>query len=90
VKEKTALSANTLALAALDWWCPDRTRTFTDDVTELTAYFTDALAALDIKDWSTYNVVIQRAAAGTLGYDTVREEDELLAYLDDLCRGYHD
>jgi hypothetical protein len=88
MKNETALNPATLATKAVEWWCPDRTATRDEDLIELTAAFEVALAALEAKDWGEYHTTLNHTAAGTLGYDTVAEEEELLAFLDDLCRGY--
>jgi hypothetical protein len=48
------------------------------------------MEAYDASDYSTWYQLLQRAAIGCLGYEGVREEDALLGYLEDLCRGYFD
>jgi hypothetical protein len=50
-----------------------------------------ARAAARDGDWGEYWVTLNKAAcSSSLGYDTEAQEEELLAFLDDLCRGYRD
>jgi hypothetical protein len=85
--ERTSLRPTELAELAIDWWCPDR---FADIYGELTTHFVNMMEAYDARDFSTWYQLLNRAAIGCLGYTGVREEDALLGYLEDLCRGYFD
>jgi hypothetical protein len=84
--EKT-LTSTTLGQQAVAWWCPpDRDTTGLAEVVD--AQLAKALDALAKKDWSAYHYLLNYVAIGELGYDDEDQEDELLGYLDDLCRGY--
>ncbi len=85
--ERTSLRPTELAELAIQWWCPDR---FVETYGELTSRFVKIMDAYDARDFGTWFNLLNGAAIGCLGYDTVREEDALLGYLEDLCRGYLD
>jgi hypothetical protein len=74
--------ATALACRVLAWWCPDRKDLAT--VARVAAGFRRALSD---EGWGDYWITLNRLAIGELGYDTEEEEDEVLAYLDGLCRG---
>ena len=42
--------------------------------------------ALSDEGWGDYWITLNRLACGEMGFDTAEEEDEVLAYLDALCR----
>jgi hypothetical protein len=77
-----------LARKAVEWWCPDD-RITSELINEVGAELYKAQAALEEKDWSTFHATLNRVAISSLGHDDENQEEELLAYLDDLVRGYH-
>jgi hypothetical protein len=81
------LPATHLASKAVRWWCPERA----SGVRSLASRLSHARAAARDGDWGEYWVTLNKAAcSSSLGYDTEAQEEELLAFLDDLCRGYRD
>ena len=84
--EKT-LTSTTLGQQAVAWWCPaDRDTTGLAEVVD--AQLAQAQAAMAQKDWGSYHCLLNQVAISELGYDDETQEEELLGYLDDLCRGY--
>lgn len=77
-----------LGRKAVEWWCPD-SRITSELIEEVGAELSKAKAAMEEKDWGLFHTTLNRVAISSLGYDTEEEEEELLAYLDDLVRGYH-
>ena len=77
----------TLGQKAVEWWCPTgRDTTGLADV--VTAKLAQAQGALAQDDFATYHYLLNHVAITELGYDDEAQEEELLGYLDDLCRGY--
>ena len=77
----------TLGQQAVAWWCPpDRDTTGLAEI--VGAQLAKAQDALAQKDWSSYHYLLNHVAISELGYDDEDQEEELLGYLDDLCRGY--
>ena len=74
--------ATALACKVLDWWCPDR-----KDLATVARVAAALRRALSDEGWDDYWITLNAVAIGELGYDTEEEEDEVLAYLDGLCRG---
>jgi len=87
MQERTSLRPTELAELAIEWWCPDR---YVEIYGDLVSRFASILDAYDARDFGIWYNLLNGAAVSVLGYDTEEEEDALLAYLDDLCRGYHD
>jgi hypothetical protein len=87
MKERTSLRPTELAELAIEWWCPDR---FVEIYGDLVSRFARMMDAYDAGDLSTWYNLLNGTAVACLGYDTVREEDALLGYLEDLCHGYLD
>jgi hypothetical protein len=89
MKERTSLRPTELAELAIEWWCPD---SFVEIYGDLVSAFASLLEAYDANDFSTWYNLLNRTAVGILGYDLDDEyqEEALLTYLEDLCRGYHD
>ena len=84
---KNELLSSTLGQQAVAWWCPaDRDTTDLAEIVD--TQLTKAQAAMAQKDWSNYHCSLNHVAASELGFDNAREEEQLLGYLDDLCRGY--
>jgi hypothetical protein len=84
---ETTVTTTTLGQQAVDWWCPpDRDTTGLAEIVD--AQLAKAKVAMAQKDWSDYHCLLNRVAASELGFDDAREEEQLLGYLDDLCRGY--
>ena len=84
---ETTVTTTTLGQQAVDWWCPpDRDTTGLAEIVD--AQLAKAKAAMAQKDWSDYHCLLNRVAISELGYDDEDQEEELLGYLDDLCRGY--
>ena len=77
-----------LGRKAVEWWCPD-SRITPELIEEVGAELYKAQAAMAEKDWGTFHATLNRVAISNLGYDGEEQEEELLAYLDDLVRGYH-
>ena len=73
--------ATTLACRALGWWCPDR-----KDLATVARVAAGLRRALSDEGWGDYWITLNRLACGEMGFDTAEEEDEVLAYLDALCR----
>jgi hypothetical protein len=89
MKERTSLRPTELAELAIEWWCPDR---YVEIYGELTSRFVRIMDAYDSGDLSTWYNLLNGAAVSVLGYDLDDEDQEeaLLGYLEDLCRGYFD
>jgi len=77
-----------LGRKAVEWWCPD-SRITSELINEVGAELYKAQTAMEEKDWGLFHATLNRVAISSLGYDNEHEEEELLAYLDDLVRGYH-
>ena len=87
-KELSTLPATRLAAKALKWWVPDRGL---GAQAKLAAKLAHARNAAREGDWGTYWTTLNHTASGPcLGVDDEWQEEALLGYLDDLCRGYHD
>lgn len=86
--KNTALrTAFELGQKATSWWCPPE-RVTSDFIETVGASLYEAQGALEEKDFGSYHLLLNSVAASELGYDGVAQEEELLAYLDDLVRGY--
>jgi len=84
---ETTVTTTTLGQQAVDWWCPpDRDTIGLAEIVD--AQLVKAQVAMAQKDWSSYHCLLNQVAISELGYDTEDQEEELLGYLDDLCRGY--
>ena len=84
---ENTLTITTLGQQAVEWWCPaDRDTTGLAEIVD--GRLAMAQAAMAQKDWGTYHAILNQVAISELGYDTEAQEEELLGYLDDLCRGY--
>ena len=84
---ETTVTTTTLGQQAVEWWCPpNRDTTGLAEIVD--GWLAMAQAAMAQKDWGTYHRLLNQVAISELGYDDEAQEEELLGYLDDLCRGY--
>jgi hypothetical protein len=86
MEDRTELRPTELSELAIDWWCPNR---FAEVYGEMVSCFVQILEAYDKKDFGTWHLLMNGAAC-VLGYDDEWQEEAILDYLENLCRGYFD